>query len=120
ATPLGESEPFRRAVSRLAQGADAAAIVTLTAEREEAREFVNFIARLKGLRQTTPDPRAFDAALAKLPYAATETHLLDGGVERRTLSAFGQLAAIVRQFGVGAPGAVSEQRARVGVSTPSD
>jgi hypothetical protein len=69
----------------------AAGIVTYSNDSERVRNFFSAIVALQG------GARSNNPALPKdqLPFATTETDLQDGGIERRTQSAFGQFSTLI-------------------------
>lgn len=94
---LGAVNAFQQ-VSRTANANDAANVITYTNDYDPARRFVSFISRQNGMRSSPPDAAALQRSLSALPYALSETRLVEGGFERKTRSAFGQFGAMLVQL----------------------
>ncbi len=78
---------------------DPAAVLTMTDDEEPTRALLSFIARQGAARSVhATDESGLRRGLHALPYAISETRLVEGGFERRTRSSFGQFGTIVRQF----------------------
>lgn len=106
---MGSEEDVRRCVQSYTENQDAgrgdalktaaknflarAALVrTLTDERESAR------AVLSHFNSKRADPARLEEALARRPYAVSDTLLADGGFEKRTRSAFGLFGEVVTRL----------------------
>jgi hypothetical protein len=95
---LGAVNAFQQ-VSRAAVADDAANVITYTNDYEPARRFISFFSRQKGARSNTPpDAAALQRSLSALPYALSETRLVEGGFEKKTRSAFGQFGSMLVQL----------------------
>lgn len=81
----------------------AAAPVTysLISDAAPARELILAVASRPSLREREPDADKLTNALEQLPYAVVETRMVDGGLERRTRSGFGQFGTIAARFAGG-------------------
>ncbi len=78
---------------------DPAAVLTITDDEEPTRALLSFIARQGTARPVhATDEPGLRRGLRALPYAISETRLVEGGFERRTRSSFGQFGTIVLQF----------------------
>ena len=100
AQTLAASEAFKRA-GRFASTDDPAGVVTYTVDRAGARDFISLLARQRALRMNAnANEAALQRALDARPYAVSETRPVEGGFERRTLSAFGLFGLIAGQFSV--------------------
>lgn len=94
---LGASGAFQQAArSAAADGASNA--VTYTNDYDPARRFISFISRQNGARSAAPNAAALQRSLSALPYALSETRLVEGGFEKTTRSTFGQFGALVVQL----------------------
>lgn len=94
---LGTVKAFQQ-VSRPAQANDAANVITYTNDYDPARRFISFLGRQNGVRSSPPDAAALQRSLSALPYALSETRLVEGGFEKKTRSAFGQFGAMLVQL----------------------
>jgi hypothetical protein len=94
---LGASGAFQQA-TRSALVNDASNVVTYTNDYEPARRFISFISRQNGARQAPPNAAALQRSLSALPYAFSETRLVEGGFEKTTRTSFGQFGALVVQL----------------------
>jgi hypothetical protein len=94
---LGSVKAFQQA-PRPAEANDAANVVTYTNDYDPARRFISFLGRQNGVRNSPPDAAALQRSLAALPYALSETRLVEGGFEKKTRSAFGQFGAMLVQL----------------------
>ena len=94
---LGSVKAFQQA-ARPTNANDAANVITYTNDYEPARRFVSFLGRQKGVRNSPPDADALQRSLSALPYALSETRLVEGGFEKKTRSAFGQFGAMLVQL----------------------
>lgn len=80
-------------------GSDATPLVlTLTDERESASRFISLVARRSPANSTPPDAATLARAIALLPFNVSATRLATDGLERRTVSPFGQFANIALQL----------------------
>ncbi|HYP01275.1 MAG TPA: hypothetical protein VER76_13875 [Pyrinomonadaceae bacterium] len=95
---LGAAGAFRLASRPAATASDAAGVITYTNDYEPARRFVAFLGRQSGLRSSAPNAAALQRSLGALPYAHSETRLVEGGFEKKTRSAFGQFGAMLVQL----------------------
>jgi hypothetical protein len=94
---LATANNFQKSLQIVAGNAPPS-VVTFTEDRAPARSFIEAIANQKGARSTPMNQTALENALAQLRYAVSETQLVEGGFERRTLSSFGQFGALASQF----------------------
>lgn len=94
---LGSVNAFQK-VARPAQTNDAANVITYTNDYEPARRFISLLGRQNGGRNSPPDAAALQRSLSALPYALSETRLVEGGFEKKTRSAFGQFGAMLVQL----------------------
>lgn len=69
-------------------------IVTFSKDNERVRSLITSLASIRGV-QAADSPGDVDRIIEGLPYAVTETSLGEGGIERRTRSAFGQFGFLV-------------------------
>jgi hypothetical protein len=72
--------------------------LTFTDERDQARRFISLVARRREAGSKVPDATTLVRAVATLPYAVSITRLATDGLERKTLSPFGQFATIALQL----------------------
>jgi hypothetical protein len=68
-------------------------ITTYTSENERVLDFFRAIARAQG--RTVNEARNLESKLTELPYASTQTNLGERGLERKTVSSFGQFGNVV-------------------------
>ncbi|MDX6271415.1 MAG: hypothetical protein QOD28_2638 [Acidobacteriota bacterium] len=94
---LDTAGAFQQA-ARSASANDASNVVTYTNDYDPARRFISFISRQNGARNTLPNASALQRSLSALPYALSETRLVEGGFEKITRSSFGQFGALVAQL----------------------
>lgn len=78
--------------------ANSTGALTLTNDKEPARDFIRFLASHGSSREGRAKVNELQSALAQLQFAATETRLADDGFVRITHSSFGQFGALVTQF----------------------
>jgi hypothetical protein len=97
ARTLGAVVAYRQA-ARSAESNEASNVVTYTNDYEPARRFITFIGRQSGARKTPPNTAALQQSLSALPYALSETRLVEGGFEKITRSSFGQFGALAVQL----------------------
>ncbi len=69
-------------------------IVTYSEDVERVRSFLLATARAQG-KQQAPETDELRNELENLPYAATETTLVNSGIVRKTRSAFGQFSTLI-------------------------
>lgn len=72
--------------------------ITYTSDSLPARAFISVIAAQKEMREGQPNELELSRGLGNLSFAASETRLVEGGFERKTLSSFGQFGALATQF----------------------
>lgn len=94
---LGSVNAFQQ-VSLLASANDSANAVTYTIDNDPARRFVSFLGKQNGLRKSPPDASALQRSLSNIPFALSETRLVEGGFEKKTRSSFGQFGAMIVQL----------------------
>jgi hypothetical protein len=94
---LGAVSAFQQ-VSGASSANDAASVITYTNDYEPSRRFISFLGRQSGVRNSPPDASAVQRSLSALPYALSETRLVEGGFEKKTRSAFGQFGAMLVQL----------------------
>jgi hypothetical protein len=97
ARTLRSVNAFQQA-SRLISTNDPANAYTYTIDYDPARRFISFLGKQKGLRNSPPDAAAFQRSLSGLPFALSETRLVEGGFEKKTRSSFGQFGAMLVQL----------------------
>lgn len=95
---LASTDAFKTPLGFASQSGAQSPIVSLTDDREQARRFVSLAAPRRAANSNAPDAAAFARAVAALPFTVSVTRLATDGVERKTLSPFGQFAAIALQF----------------------
>jgi hypothetical protein len=92
------SEAYKQASRYVATDAPAG-VVTYTDDRAAARTLIALLARQKALRtNSAPDEASLQRELNLRAYAVSETRPVEGGFERRTLSAFGLSGVIAGQL----------------------
>jgi len=94
---LNAAEAFRQ-IASVASANDAANVSTFTNDVEPARRFISFLSNQNSARKSPPNFDALRKALATLPYALSETRLVEGGFEKKTRSSFGQFGALIVQL----------------------
>lgn len=94
---LGTAGAFQQA-ARSAKANETTNVVTYTNDYDPARRFISFISRQSGARNASPNAAALQRSLSALPYAHSETRLVEGGFEKITRSSFGQFGALVVQL----------------------
>lgn len=94
---LAQADNFQRAV-RAMTNEGPASVVTYTEDVPSARAFIRVIASQRAARARPINDPELNRALGQLSYSASETRLVEGGFEKRTRSAFGQLGALATQF----------------------
>jgi hypothetical protein len=72
--------------------------ITYTSDSLPASAFISVMAAQKEMREGQPNETELSRGLGNLSYAASETRLVEGGFERKTLSSFGQFGALAAQF----------------------
>lgn len=97
---LSTSRKFQQA-SQTATALGTAHAITLTEDAAPARSFISFIANQRAMRAQPTNEGELEKALNLLPYDIRQTQFVEGGIERKTSSAFGQLGAIATQFATG-------------------
>jgi hypothetical protein len=97
ARTLGSVNAFQQA-SRLTSASDPANSNTYTLDYDPARRFISFLGKQRGLRNSPPDAAALQRSLTSLPFAISETSLVEGGFEKKTHSSFGQFGAMLVQL----------------------
>ena len=90
---LADTNAFKRA-ARGPSPTVSAGITTFTDDSESTRAFISFFAR----QRRAVNDESLDRALAAQGYTMSETRLIEGGFERRTLSSFGQFGTLIAQF----------------------
>jgi hypothetical protein len=95
---LGAAGAFQQAARPTSVG-EVSNAVTYTNDYDPARRFVSFIGRQSGARSSVPpNAAALQRSLSALPYASSETRLVEGGFEKTTRSTFGQFGGLVVQL----------------------
>jgi len=94
---LGAAGSFQQA-ARSASANEASNAVTYTNDYDPSRRFISFIGRQSVARSTAPNAAALQRSLSALPYALSETRLVEGGFEKTTRSSFGQFGGLVVQL----------------------
>ncbi len=85
---------WRARVARFGLSHNLAGSLTYTDESSRVRAFLSAIFRVQYSTSLVPTPE-LERALAELPYSATDTTLSDHGLDRRTISSFGQFSALL-------------------------
>lgn len=94
---LTTAADFQKA-ARLIDGQAPANTVTYTSDNAPAQAFVSVLAAQKELREGQPNTEALMHALESLSRAITETRFVENGLERKTLSSFGQFGTLAAQY----------------------
>lgn len=94
---IAMADVFKKPLSLLQQS-ESPLVLTLTDERERASRFIALVARRRAAAATAPDAATLAHAVASLPYSASVTRLATDGLERKTISPFGQFATIALQL----------------------
>ncbi len=94
---LAAAQDFKQALQR-ANAIGPAQAITLTDDFSPALNFISFISNQRGMRGQPANEQELSQALGQLTYAASETQFIEGGVERKTRSSFGQLGVLATQF----------------------
>lgn len=87
-------EEWSARVARFDPSPNFSGSLTYTNESERVRAFFSAIFRVQHSTSLSETP-GLERALATLPYSATDTTLSDEGLDRRTISSFGQFGAIL-------------------------
>jgi hypothetical protein len=94
---LASAQNFKQAVG-IASAIGSSHTITFTGDDAPAREFITLIASQRVVQSGNMNQQELEKSLKGLPYAVSETQLVEGGIERKTRSAFGQLGVIATQF----------------------
>jgi hypothetical protein len=94
---LEADDEFQR-TRHLISATSSANVATFTEDYSPARSFIGAIATQKGVRERPVNEQELETALRRLRYAVSETAIVDGGIEKRTRSSFGQLGTFASQF----------------------
>jgi hypothetical protein len=94
---LEADDEFQRTRS-LISATSSANVATFTEDYSPARSFIRAIATQQGVRERPVNGQELEGALRRLRYAVSETAIVDGGVEKKTRSSFGQLGTFASQF----------------------
>ncbi|HVG29021.1 MAG TPA: hypothetical protein VM864_04815 [Pyrinomonadaceae bacterium] len=102
---LASSDAFKKPLGFAPLSGAQPPIVSMTDDREQARRFVSLAAPRRSATPNAPDAATLARAVAALPFSVSVTRLATDGLERKTLSPFGQFAAIALQLSpdAGAP-----------------
>jgi hypothetical protein len=95
---LASTEAFKNPLGFATQSDARSPIVSLTDDREQARRFVSLAAPRRAATPNAPDAAPLARAVAALPFTVSVTRLATDGIERKTLSPFGQFATIALQL----------------------
>jgi hypothetical protein len=95
---LAASDAFKKPLGFAPLGGTQSPVVSLTDDREQARRFVSLAAPRRSTTPSAPDAATLARAVAALPFSVSVTLLATDGLERKTLSPFGQFAAIALQL----------------------
>ncbi|MCA1631907.1 MAG: hypothetical protein LC774_16575, partial [Acidobacteria bacterium] len=95
---LASTDAFKNPLGFATQGGSQSPIVSLTDDREQARRFVSLAAPRRAATPDAPDAATLARAVATLPFSVSVTRIATDGVERKTLSPFGQFAVIALQL----------------------
>lgn len=96
---MDASLPFQESLRR---ASSSPGVVTFTDDDAPARALITAIASEPAARTRPFNEEETERALSRLPYTVSETNLVEGGFERRTISAFGQFGSLISQFSPGA------------------
>ncbi len=94
---LNTSQNFQQSIG-IASAVGSAHVITYTEDAAPSRAFINFIASQRAIQSGTPNQTELEKSLSRMPYAVSETQLVEGGIERKTRSSFGQLGVLATQF----------------------
>jgi hypothetical protein len=94
---LTADDAFQR-TTRLVNASSAMNVLTFTEDYAPARTFITAIATQRNVRERPVNETELENGLRRLPYALSETQIVDGGFEKKTRSAFGQFGALAAQF----------------------
>jgi hypothetical protein len=93
---LAASVDFKKTTEMVA--ARPSIVATYTNDSSPARTFIKAMAAQRGVSERSLNDGKLDNALGQLRYAISETQLVEGGFERKTLSSFGQFGMLAAQF----------------------
>ena len=94
---LTTAQNFQKALGT-ASAIGPAHVITFTEDDAGAREFMAFIASWRAAQAGTMNQTEMEKQLKEIAYSVSETQLVEGGLERKTRSSFGQLGALAIQF----------------------
>jgi hypothetical protein len=92
---INSSAEALKLVTHFADTASGANVVTYTQDHDRVSAMISALAGFRAARTTNEAAAAAEGAIKNLPYAVTETTLVDSGFERRTRSPFGQFGTIL-------------------------
>lgn len=95
---LASTDAFKNPLGFATQSDKQSPIVSLTDDREQARRFISLAAARRAATPNAPDAATLARAVAALPFSVSVTRLATDGIERKTLSPFGQFATIALQL----------------------
>jgi hypothetical protein len=94
---LTTAQNFQKAVG-IASAIGPAHVITYTEDDAPAREFMAFIASWRAAQSGPMNQTEMEKQLKEIAYSVSQTQLVEGGLERKTRSSFGQLGALAIQF----------------------
>jgi hypothetical protein len=94
---LAAAQDFQQ-TTQMSSAVGPAHAVTYTKEVAPARAFISFIASQRAARAQPANEQELERALNQLPYTVRTTQLIEGAIERKTRSSFGQLGVLAAQF----------------------
>lgn len=95
---FGKSDSFQKSVV-FASNSVSATAVTFTNDTVYAKSLVMMFSTFSFSREKNPNLAELENTLTKLPYSVTETRTVEGGIERKTYSGFGQFGNLAVQYG---------------------
>ncbi|HEY0319407.1 MAG TPA: hypothetical protein VGC66_00400 [Pyrinomonadaceae bacterium] len=98
---LDASASFRQSLQRASSNPAPAGVTTFTDDDASALSVITAVASQPAARTRPFNQEETERALKQLPYTVSQTNLVEGGFEKKTLSAFGQFGTLVSQFSPG-------------------
>lgn len=95
---IHKSAPFQQS-NTLLTNTSAANAITFTDDSAYAKALMMMFSTVSFAREKTPNQAEVEKASKELPYSVTQTGMMDGGIERKTYSAFGQFGNLAVQYG---------------------
>ncbi len=94
---LSAAADFQKA-ARAIEGEARSNTATYTSDSIPARAFISTVAAQNAAREGQPNEAELLRTLDSLSFAVSETRLIEGGFEKKTLSSFGQFGTLAAQF----------------------